>query len=288
MYSSIFDDKRFKTVVTVHSTPHGDGRLFSWFDGIENQRNFIRNMYERLKCDVTLFGSSYYMEEYTKAVPIMKKVSRCFVNPYYSDVDEVTIEERKELDKHLKNNDIVRLLFPSRVVKRKGIEETLELLKMLPDNYVLELPAILQMEYQNYNKVVLDLIDKLDLKERVIYPDKKVVGKEMFEYYKRADVVLIPSYFEGFGIVAVEAMNASSPVVTTCAGGLGEIIEDNYNGVKISLNDLSDAKEKIIKLVEDKKFRNKIIKNAKKTVEEKYTKEKHMALIDEIYNSLED
>ena len=125
---------------------------------------------------------------------------------------------------------------------------------MLPDNYVLELPAILQMEYQNYNKVVLDLIDKLDLKERVIYPDKKVIGKEMFEYYKRADVVLIPSYFEGFGIVAVEAMNASSPVVTTCAGGLGEIIEDNYNGVKISLNDLSDAKEKIIKLREERKL----------------------------------
>ena len=58
----------------------------------------------------------------------------------------------------------------------------------------------------------------------------------MFEYYKRADVVLIPSYFEGFGIVAVEAMNASSPVVTTCAGGLGEIIEDNYN-VKITLQE---------------------------------------------------
>jgi len=181
---------------------------------------------------------------------------------------------------------VVRLLFPSRVVKRKGIEETLELLKLLPENYVLELPAMAQMEYQNYNEIVLDLIYKMNLKDRVIFPSNKVIGTEMFEYYKRADVVLIPSYFEGFGIVAVEAMNASSPVVTTCAGGLGEIIEDNYNGVKMSLDNLNDAKDKIIRLVEDKKFRYKIIKNAKKTVEDKYTKEKHMKLIDDIYSSL--
>jgi len=286
LYSSIIEANRYKVVVTVHSTPHGDGRLFSWFDGIDAQRSFIKIMYEKLKCDVTLFGSSYYMDEYTKAVPIMKKISRCYVNPYYSDIDEVTIDERKELDKHLKKNDVVRLLFPSRVVKRKGIEETLELLKLLPENYVLELPAMAQMEYQNYNEIVLDLIYKMNLKDRVIFPSNKVIGTEMFEYYKRADVVLIPSYFEGFGIVAVEAMNASSPVVTTCAGGLGEIIEDNYNGVKMSLDNLNDAKDKIIRLVEDKKFRYKIIKNAKKTVEDKYTKEKHMKLIDDIYSSL--
>jgi len=286
LYSSIIEANKYNVIVTVHSTPHGNGKLFSWFDGNEAQRSFIKIMYEKLKCDVTLFGSSYYMDEYTKAVPIMKKVSRCYVNPYYSDIKEITIDERKEYDKHLNKDNIVRLLFPSRVVKRKGIEETLELLKLLPNNYILELPAMAQIEYQNYNEVVLELIDKMNLKDRVIYPTEKVIGTEMFEYYKRADVTLIPSYFEGFGIVAVEAMNASSPVITTCKGGLSEIIQDNYNGVKMSIDNLFEARDKIIKLVEDKKYRYKIIKNAKKTVEEKYTKEKHMKLIDEIYDSL--
>ena len=156
LYSAIIEESKYKVVVTVHSTPHGDGRLFSWFDGIDTQRSFIKIMYEKLKCDVTLFGSGYYMEEYTKAVPFMKKVSRCYVNPYYSDIDEITLEERKELDKHLNKDNRIRLLFPSRVVKRKGIEETLELLKLLPENYILELPAMAQMEYQNYNERFLN------------------------------------------------------------------------------------------------------------------------------------
>lgn len=288
LYSAIIEENKYKVIVTVHSTPDGKGKLFSWFDGIEAQKSFIKIMYEKLKCDVTLFGSDYYMDEYLKAVPSIRKVSNCFVNPYYSDIKSLSIEERKEYDKHLNSNDLIRILFPSRVVKRKGIVETLELLKLLPDNYVLELPAMAQMEYQNYNEVILELIDKMNLKDRVIYPKEKVIGNDMYEYYKRADITIIPSYFEGFGIVAVEAMDACSPVLSTCTGGLNEIIKDGYNGEKMSLDDLYEARDKILKLINDKDYRYKIIENAKETVEKKYTKAKHMKLIDKIYDNLEE
>ena len=288
LYSAIVESGKYKVIVTVHSTPDGTGKLFNWFDGNETQRSFIKIMYEKVKCNVTLFGSDYYMNEYVKYVPTIKEISDCYVNPYYSDMEEITIKEREKLDKHFEKDNIVRILFPSRIVKRKGIEETLQLLKLLPENYILELPAMPQLEYQNYNEIALNLIEELGLKNRVFYPNEKVIGNQMYEYYKRADITIIPSYFEGFGIVAVEAMNASSPVVTTCTGGLGEIIKDDYNGVRISLDDLEDAKEKIIKLVEDKKYRYKIINNAKKTIEEKYSKTRHMALIDTIYKKLGD
>lgn len=285
IYSGIIEKDKYKLIVTVHSTPHGDGSLFSWFEGVDNQRNFLKIMYEKVKPNITIFGSDYYMEEYTKSVPKIKEISECYVNPYFSDIKEITLEERKKLDKE-KQDNIIRILFPSRIVKRKGIEETLYLLKKLPQNYILELPAMAQMEYQNYNEVILKLIKKLSLEDRIIYPTQKVIGTDMYKYYKRADLVLIPSYFEGFGIVAVEAMNASVPVITTGAGGLKEIIKDNYNGIIMDINDLEDTKEKIINIMEDKEKKTEIIANAKKTINERFSKDRHMKVIDNIYESL--
>lgn len=279
LYSGIIEANKYKLIVTVHSTPHGDGKLFSWFDGIDNQRNFIKIMYNKVKPNVTIFGSDYYKEEYLQGVPTIKEISNIYINPYFSDIEY--IPKRKI------NKQQINLLFPSRIVKRKGIEETLYLLKMLPDNYILHLPAMAQMEYQNYNEVVLKLIKELNLENRVKYPKEKVIGTQMYDYYKKADIVLIPSYFEGFGIVAVEAMNTSTPVITTAVGGLKEIIKDNYNGIVMDINNLEDAKNKIINLVNDDKLRNKLIDNALKTINEKYSKERHMLLIDKIYEELE-
>lgn len=282
LYSGIIESNKYKVIVTVHSTPHGDGKLFSWFDGIDNQRSFIKIMYDKVKPNATIFGSNYYMEEYTKAVPKIKEVSKCYINPYYSDIDEITIEERMKM----KKNDELRILFPSRIVKRKGIEETLYLLKKLPENYILDLPAMAQMEYQNYNEKVLKLIKDLKLESRVKYPKEKVIGTQMYDYYKNADLVLIPSYFEGFGIVAVEAMNSSVPVITTGVGGLKEIIVNDYNGIIMDINDLEDTKNKILNITNNEKQKVKLLTNAKKTINEKYNKERHMNMIDDIYSNL--
>lgn len=282
LYSSIIEESKYKVIVTVHSTPNGKDKLFSWFDGLDNQKSFISIMYNKLKCDVTLFGSQYYMDEYVKHVPDMKRVSKCYVNPYYSDIKSIPVSYR---DKK-KNGGKVRILFPSRIVKRKGIEETLELLKLLPDNYVLDLPAMPQMEYQEYNNVILKKIDEMGLNDRVFYPSTKVIGTEMYEYYKKADITFIPSYFEGFGIVAVEALATSSLVFSTCTGGLKEIIEDGINGIQISLDDLSSVRDKILDVMNDKKLKHKLLVNGKKILKNKYSKKRHMDLIDEIYRDL--
>ena len=51
-----------------------------------------------------------------------------------------------------------------------------------------------------------------------------------------ADVSVVPSLFEPFGIVALEAMAAKSPVVASDTGGLSEIIEHDVTGVKVYPN----------------------------------------------------
>ncbi len=56
---------------------------------------------------------------------------------------------------------------------------------------------------------------------------------ELPTYYSAADVCVVPSYYESFGLVAVEAMACGTPVVASRVGGLVSTVEDGVNGFLI-------------------------------------------------------
>ena len=60
--------------------------------------------------------------------------------------------------------------------------------------------------------------------------------KHLVKLQKTADVSVVPSLFEPFGIVALEAMAAKSPVVVSDTGGLSEIVDHDVTGVKVYPN----------------------------------------------------
>ena len=80
--------------------------------------------------------------------------------------------------------------------------------------------------------------------------------------YRVADVTLVPSKFEPFGIVALEAMAAHCPLVTTTAGGLDEIVDDGGTGLKVPPDDPNALAGAILRIVRDIGFRNYIVENA--------------------------
>lgn len=66
-------------------------------------------------------------------------------------------------------------------------------------------------------------------------------------YMQHCDAVIIPSRWEGFGLVALEAMKNQKMVIASDAGGLAEIVIDGYNGLRFKTNsaqDLNSALEK--------------------------------------------
>ena len=87
---------------------------------------------------------------------------------------------------------------------------------------------------------------------------------------KCADVSVVPSLFEPFGIVALEAMAAKSPVVVSDTGGLSEIVEHDVTGVKVYANNPESLAWGITKVLLDENFANLIKANAYKKVQEKY------------------
>lgn len=92
--------------------------------------------------------------------------------------------------------------------------------------------------------------------------------------YKYADVVVFPSLYEPFGIVALEGMAAGSPTVVADTGGFGEIIKHGINGLKFIPGDPDSLAQQILHLLTNPDFAKTISLQAKREVGEKYTWEK--------------
>ena len=96
-------------------------------------------------------------------------------------------------------------------------------------------------------------INELGLSEKV-----KFLGyiSDIPALLKKADIFLIPSKWEGFGLAAVEAMNASLPCVISNVPGLGDLInEDGDDAFLIEPFDEESIAKKIVQLIENRELR---------------------------------
>ncbi len=88
-------------------------------------------------------------------------------------------------------------------------------------------------------------------RELGIFEETRFVGKQqdMEDIYAIADLFLLPSEYESFGLAALEAMAAGTPVVATNAGGIPEIITHNKNGFLSDIGDVENMSQHAIALL---------------------------------------
>ena len=84
-----------------------------------------------------------------------------------------------------------------------------------------------------------------------IFENTRFVGKQqdMEDIYAIADLFLLPSEYESFGLSALEAMAAGSPVVATNTGGIPEIVVDGVNGFLSEIGDVESMSRQAISLL---------------------------------------
>lgn len=90
------------------------------------------------------------------------------------------------------------------------------------------------------------LVAQLGLGENVVFEGWQ---DNLYPYYKAADVFVLPSYYEGYGLVVVEALAAGCPVVMTDVGCAREVVRDRENGFVVPVGDvpaLAHAIEKVL------------------------------------------
>ena len=93
------------------------------------------------------------------------------------------------------------------------------------------------------------MIADLGIRDRVFLVGW-VPNDQLPAYYNAADISVIPSLEEGFGIPAAEAMGCELPVVSSDAGGLVEVVDHGKNGIIVPKGDAAALADAIIKLLD--------------------------------------
>jgi glycosyltransferase involved in cell wall biosynthesis len=96
----------------------------------------------------------------------------------------------------------------------------------------------------------------------------------------------VPSLFEPFGIVALEAMAAKSPVVVSDTGGLSEIVDHDLTGVKVYPDNPESLAWGITKVLLNDAYADLIRNNAFQKIQEKYNWDKIAQQTEAIYETI--
>jgi glycosyltransferase involved in cell wall biosynthesis len=173
-----------------------------------------------------------------------------------TNVDSSLIEnfnfEKKIED--INNTETFKILFLARMIKEKGIFETIEAFNKLTDKYNIELFIAGDGED-------LDEVKNISNSNSKIHVLGRVEGKEKIDLFTKCHIYAFPTFYgEGLPTSILEAMAFGMPVITTNMGGLKEFFKDDKMGYLIEPKNVIALTSSLELLIKDK---NKISDFAK-------------------------
>lgn len=177
------------------------------------------------------------------------------------------------------------LLFVGRMDPIKGIPVLIESMSKLTERFTnLKLIITGGAKDSNYFKKVKELVYNKNLRKFILL--KEAQPHHLLPYfYAAAEITVIPSYHETFGLVALESISCGTPVIASNVGGLKTFIMHGKNGLLFTKGDVNDLTKKIVYLLESEKERKKIARNGVKT-SQSYTWDKIIKKYLQLYQSL--
>jgi glycogen(starch) synthase len=158
------------------------------------------------------------------------------------------------------------VLYVGRLVYEKGIHILInavpKVLAKAEAKFIIVGSGYMQEQLSN-------IVRSMRLEHKVLFTGF-VDEENLLKLQKIANVSVVPSLFEPFGIVALEAMAAKSPVVVSDTGGLGEIVQHDMTGIKVYPNNTDSLAWGINKILTDDNYARTIAETAYKVILEKY------------------
>jgi len=165
-------------------------------------------------------------------------------------------KKKYKLDKYI--------LAVGRFSKEKGFEYLLRSFKLVLEKRK-DIKLVVIGGKRDYIRIIEKLAKNLGIIDNILILSN-VSDEEVYSAFKYAEVVVISSIYEPFGIVALEAMYFGKPIVAFKVGGLKEIVKNKVNGILVREKDVKELADAIIRILSDAKMREKISRKNKKFV----------------------
>lgn len=124
-------------------------------------------------------------------------------------------------------------------------------------------------------------VNELGIDDKVIFTGEQSGAKGIIA---GLDLLVLPSLNEPFGRVLLEAMLLETPVVSTNAGGVPEIVQHEYNGLLVEFGEEGQLVEAMERVFLDESLRLTLIKNGHQTIMDKFSMERYARAIEQVYD----
>lgn len=161
-----------------------------------------------------------------------------------------------------------KLLYVGTIEERKGLIYLIEAIALLSENVkkCITLNIVGKIVSKSYLIQLKELISHFKLDE-IVQLHGRVEKNILEEFYDSSYAFVFPSLYEGFGMVVVEAMAHSLPVVAFNNTSMPYIVQNNQNGFLVKNKDAKAFSNAIAQLMNDEKLYNKLVQGAKNSGE---------------------
>ncbi|MEM7200742.1 MAG: glycosyltransferase family 4 protein [Planctomycetota bacterium] len=192
-------------------------------------------------------------------------------------IDGTSADLRRELEIP---TDAFCVLFVGRLQRQKSVETLIRAAARLRD----QIPRLsVQIIGEGSEREALDaLCRELDAEDLVRF---RGVTRAPERYFAAADVFALPSVFEGFGLVVLEAFRAGLPVVATDIEGPAELIDHGHNGLLVPPRQDDQLAAALTSLHDDAALRQRLAEAGEQTFTERFSIERYAAQLEALYQN---
>jgi len=243
-------------------------RIVLWETSIPNPASRLK---QRLEPFIRLLISSYdaWLAISTLCCEYLKSYGanpdRIFLMPqvidfdYYNKSAHKLANYKSELRRTYNVYNRKVICFVGQLIERKGINLLIETVYKLIDS----IPELLLLIVGKgpYEDNLKQHCKKLGLNNKHIRFLGFIPQSKLPEIYSVSDVFVLPSYYDTFGAVVLEAMASGLPVVVTeCVGASSNVVFNGINGLVVPKGSVKGLRDAISKILGDVKVQNKMIK----------------------------
>jgi len=174
------------------------------------------------------------------------------------------------------------ILYVGSINSRKNLLGAIKALELLPRD--LQIPIVVIGDGREYKQKVQNYIAEHSLQDMVIFSPEKV-GLEGLRYlYRNAQMLIYPSFYEGFGLPVVEALLSGCPVVTSNVSSLPEAA--GPHSLLVNPSNIQDISDKMSRILTESTLRSEIIAKGYEFAKQQFSPDVLAAKLMSIYKKV--
>jgi len=227
-------------------------------------------------------SSGRLLLDFSDRIVALSEHNKCLVSNLGASEDKIAIipngvvvEEYTSLRRSKRileelHSDGPILLYVGRIDWNKRVDRIVEALPAILKDFPSAKLVVVGPDYSNCVDELRDMSRKLEVEDSLVITGN-VPREKLLEFYSVADVFLLPSSYEGFGISMLEAMCSRIPVIASPSGGPGDILSDRTHALLLKESNPNEISRLVHAVLTDYSLREELVKNAFELVETKYT-----------------